>query len=161
MKQTQKEAVYSAVMSVLSEHGVMVREGVTVAKLMNREYRAIVNAILFQGFKQGKIELDTQFANDSDLKTYISGLQSNWLRKDTRLNGGVKYKPANPGSRTGSGDDQLKALRQLLSVTTDVKARAEIQGFIDARTREISASKAPKVNISHLPPALHKYIVRA
>lgn len=169
-KMNQKEAVYSAVMSVLSDNGVQVRPGVAVRKMMTPEFRGIVNAILFQQFKAGKIELETPeiASNDGDLKNYVSGLQSNWLRKDTRLNGGEKYKPTNPGSRTGSGDEQLKALRALLSTRTVASERAEIQAFIDARIASLKAeaaknkpAKVKPINIAHVPTALHKFLVRA
>lgn len=159
-KTTQKEAVFTAVTEVLGDHGITIEPGMNVASVMNREYRAMVNAMLFQGFKESSIELETQFANDSELKAYVSGLQSNWLRKDKRLNGNVKYKPAQAGVRAGQGDAQLKALRQLLSTKIDPSERREIQSYIDARVAQIAAAKQPKVSIdaSVLPPALRKYI---
>ena len=94
MKMTQKEAVFSATVNVVGEF-----EG---AYTPTKEQRAQVNNILFQGFRAETIELDRTY-NDSELKAYVSGLQSNWLRKDSRLNGGIKYVPKNPGSRAGSG----------------------------------------------------------
>jgi len=54
-------------------------------------------------------------ADDAKLRSYCSGLQSNWLRKDTRLNGGVKYVAKNPGSRAGSTDP--KALADAIRAT--------------------------------------------
>ena len=142
----QKEAVYQAVISVTGYNG----EG---ACSPTREQRAQVNMILFEGFRNGKIQLDREFT-DTELKSYVSGLQSNWLRKDTRLNGGVQYQPKNPGSRAGSGDAQLKALKALLSVTSDPADRAEIQGYIDARVAELTKVSAPTIDFSKLPPEL-------
>ena len=158
-KMTQKEAVFQAITNVLKQDGIRFEPGNKVGATMTREHRAAVNSILFQGFKTGDIELETPFANDSDLKSYVSGLQSNWLRKDPRLNGGGKYTPKNVGSRAGQGDTKLKALRQLLSTQTDPKAKSEIQGYIDQRMAEIRASKKPAVTIdvNALPSALRKY----
>lgn len=148
-KVSQKEAVYSAVCTV---------KGATefsVAVEMTREERSMVNQILFEGFRSGKIELESEF-DDSALKAYVSGLQSNWLRKDKRLNGGVAYVAKNPGSRAGSSDAQLKALRTLMSTLTTSEDRAEVQKHIDGRLAEIAATKKPqsKINVEHLPAEL-------
>lgn len=147
MKMTQKEAVFQAVCNVTGHTG----EGQVV---ISKEQRAQVNAILFEGFRAGSIELDREYT-DSDLKSYVSGLQSNWLRKDKRLNGGTQYVAKNPGSRAGSTDPQLKAMRALLSTLTDESERAEVQGYIDAKVAEINATKQAKtVDFSALPADL-------
>lgn len=140
-KQTQKEAVFQAVKNVVGE-----QDG---AYTPTKEQRAQVNNILFDGFRNGTIELDKSEISDSDLKSYVSGLQSNWLRKDKRLNGGTMYVAKNPGSRAGSGDASLKAMRTLLNSLTVESERAEVQGYIDARLAEISASKAKTVTIDY------------
>lgn len=155
MKSTQKEAVFSAVVNVLNEEGIAITEGQAV--VMTKELRAQVNTILFSGFRAGEIELEDESEfSDSDLKGYVSGLQSNWLRKDKRLNGGTQYVAKNPGSRAGSGDAALKAMRTLLSTVTTEADKQEIQGYIDARVSEIQVSKAKSVtiDISFLPAAL-------
>lgn len=157
-KLSQKEAVYNAVTSVLSENNISVSEGTDVSTVMTRELRSQVNQVLFEGFRSGSVELDREF-NDSDLKAYVSGLQSNWLRKDKRLNGGAKYSAKNPGSRIGSSDPSLKAMRALLTTLTTESDRAEVQAAIDTRVSEIQASKVKKVTIdtSVLPAELAKF----
>jgi len=120
----------------------------------SKEQRAQVNAILFEGFKTNKIAYDGSVPADSELKAYVSGLQSNWLRKDKRLNGGIAYQAKNPGSRVGSTDAQVKAMRQLLSTKTDPTDRAEIQSFIDKRLAEIKPSKTVEINVDDLPADL-------
>lgn len=143
----QKEAVYTAVVNVTGFNG----DGAVV---ISKEERAQVNAILFEGFRAGNITIDKEF-NDADLKKYISGLTSNWLRKDTRLNGGTAYIAKNPGSRAGSGDAQLKAMRALLSTLSSDSDKAEVQKHIDARVSEIAATKVTKViDYSALPADL-------
>lgn len=158
-KLSQKEAVYNAVTSVLSENNISVSEGTDVSTLMTRELRSQVNQVLFEGFRSGSVELDREF-NDSDLKAYVSGLQSNWLRKDKRLNGGAKYSAKNPGSRIGSSDPQLKAMRALLTTLSSESDRAEVQSAIDTRVSEIQASKVKKVTIDTepLPADLAKFV---
>lgn len=143
MKMTQKEAVFTAMTSVFE---VSEFEGpVTPSK----EQRASVNQILFEGFRAGKIELEREY-DDSGLKAYVSGLQSNWLRKDKRLNGGVAYVAKNPGSRAGSTDPQIKACRLLLATKTDPTERAEIQAFIDQRISQIKPTKSVELTAEHV-----------
>jgi Zn-dependent oligopeptidase len=139
-KMTQRAAVYAALLSVF---GVTEFEGpVTPTK----EQRAQVNQILFAGFRKGTIELSAdKNYSDSELKAYVSGLQSNWLRKDKRLNGGVTYVAKNPGSRAGVGDETVKNMKMLRDTQTDPVKRAEIQKFIDARVAEIKPSKSKEL----------------
>jgi hypothetical protein len=153
---TQKEAVFAAVSSVISENNITVNESESHSTHMNRELRAQVTNILVEGFNGGTIALDKTFSSEAELRTYCSGLTSNWLRKDARLNGGVKYKAKNPGSRVGHSDVQLKAMRALLSTKTDPSERAEIQSFIDARVSEIKVSHKPTkmIDFSALPAEL-------
>ena len=142
----QKEATYNAICAVTGHTG----EGEVQ---ISKEQRAQVNMILFEGFRAGKIQLDREFT-DPELKQYVSGLQSNWLRKDSRLNGGVKYAAKNPGSRAGSGDPSLKALRALFSTLTTDTDKQEVQGYIDARVAELNVAKAPTIDFSVLPADL-------
>jgi len=141
----QKEATYAAIINVCGEQDSVYTP--------TKEQRAQVNAILFEGFRAGTIELDREF-DDKGLRTYVSGLQSNWLRKDNRLNGGVKYEAKNPGSRAGSGDPQLTALKALMSTLTVEAERAEVQVHINARTAEITKAKVVTIDFSKLPPEL-------
>jgi hypothetical protein len=154
-KITQKEAVFAAVSTVLSNAGVTVADGESAKQHMTKELRAQVNQILFAGFRANEVELDGE-KTDAELKQYVSGLQSNWLNKDKRLNGNVTYVAKNPGSRTGISDSQVKALRGLLSQTEDAAERMEIQGYLDARLAEIGVKKAKKAEIdfSALPAEL-------
>lgn len=149
-KMTQREAVFQAISNVMGEQDV--------AYNPTKEQRAQVNAILFQGFKEGKIAYDGDLPVDAVLKTYVSGLQSNWLRKDKRLNGGVQYVAKNPGSRTGSTDAGVKAMRVLLATKTDPTDRAEIQSFIDKRLAEIKPTKKVELDVNSLPEGLRHLV---
>ena len=145
-KLTQREAVFQALQNIC---------GVSdEAYEPSKEQRASVNQVLFDGFRAGTIELSREYT-DPQLKAYVSGLQSNWLRKDKRLNGNTAYVPKNPGSRTGSTDPQVKAMRALLASKTDPTERSEIQTFIDKRVSEIKpAKKAAEINFNDLPAEL-------
>lgn len=145
----QKDAVFQAVCAIT---GMTEFDGPVS---LTSEQRAQVNNVVCEGFKALTVDLDRSFT-DAELKKYTSGLISNWLRRDTRLNGGTKYQAKNPGSRAGSSDPQLKAMRALLSTVTSDEDKAEIQSHIDARVAEIGAAKvqAKPIDYSALPADL-------
>jgi len=156
MKVNQKTAVFQAILMVLESKGIEFTEGDNVAEHMSKENRAAVNLILFQGFRAGEIELDREYS-DTDLKAYVSGLQSNWIRKDKRLNGNTTYVAKNPGSRVGSGDTQLKNMKLLLqTLTPGTDDYAEVEACINARTAEVAAAKQKSITVdfSALPAHL-------
>ena len=159
-QQSQKEAVFSAITSVTKEAGMSIAEGTDFSTVLTREHRAQITSILVEGFNAGSIALDKSFEDESKLRTYCSGLTSNWLRKDKRLNGGMKYVAKNPGSRVGSADPQLKAMRVLLSTQEDPVKKAEIQSFIDARVAAVKAAKKPAktINAADLPAELQHFL---
>jgi hypothetical protein len=111
-----------------------------------------------EGFKTNVIAYDGDIPSETLLKSYVSGLQSNWLRKDKRLNGGVQYVAKNPGSRTGSTDAQVKAMRVLLATKVDPADRAEIQSFIDKRLAEIKPTKTVAIDVNALPEGLRHLV---
>ena len=151
MSMTQKAAVFQAVINVMGEQDS--------AYMPSKEERAQVNNILFEGFKAGEITYDGASPEEKELRSYVSGLQSNWLRKDKRLNGNVAYVAKNPGTRTGSTDAQVKAMRILLSTKTDATERSEIQTFIDKRLSELKPAKAAEtLDVNALPEALRKFV---
>lgn len=144
-KMKQKDAVKQALINVCGN--------VDGAFSPTKEQRAQVNQILFEGFKAGSIELSKEYT-DAELKSYVSGLQSNWLRKDKELNGGVAYVAKNPGSRTGNTDPQVKAMRGLLATKTDPSERADIEAYISKRLAEIKPTKTVTINVADLPAEL-------
>lgn len=158
-RQTQKEAVFNAVTNVLAEAGISINEGEDFGPHLTRELRAQVTGVLAEGFNNGTISLDKTFEDEAALRTYCSGVTSNWLRKDKRLNGGVKYIAKNPGSRVGSGDASLKAMRLLLSTVSSDSDRVEIQAAIDARVSEIKVSRRPAavIDADALPESLRRF----
>lgn len=147
----QKDAVFNAVVTVrgTSEFSSAVE--------LTKEERSAVQASLVTGFQSGQIAYQGDATDAAKLGSYVSGLVSNWLRKDKRLNGNVSYVAKNPGTRTGSGDESLKAMRTLLSATTDEDARLEIQSEIDRRISELKPKKV--INVDALPESLRHLAV--
>lgn len=145
----QKDAVFNAVVAVrgASEFSSAVE--------LTKEERSAVQASLVAGFQSGSIAFQGDATHSTKLTSYVSGLVSNWLRKDKRLNGNVSYIAKNPGTRTGAGDESLKAMRTLLGATTDDSARTEIQAEIDKRIGELKPRKV--INVDALPESLRQY----
>jgi hypothetical protein len=156
-KLSQKEAVFTAITSVFGEFSIPV-EG-NVGETITKEQRSMVNAILVEGFSKGEIELSKTF-DDKGLKKYASGLTSNWLKKDLRLNGGIKHTAKNPGSRTGSSDPELKSLTALYSTLETDEEKTEVMGYITARKQTLTAAKAPVIDYSVLPAELQAKFIK-
>ena len=143
----QREAVYSAVVAVIGEVSGKVE--------LTKEQKDEVHSLLLEQFSSGGVEIKGSRTPEY-FKKYIPGLVNNWLRKDTRLNGGEKYAAKNPGSRTGSGDEQMKAMRALLSATTDASARAEIEAAIATRKEQLKPRV--EINAAALPESLRRFV---
>jgi hypothetical protein len=159
----QRQATVTVLMSVLSERGVEYElNGETpISEVLTKSDKDKAVNIICQGFLSGQIEMSQEgkskyFSDPSELKKYTVGLVNNWIRKATEFNSGNKYEIKNKGSRAGSGDEQLKALRELLKITTDEEVRGEIQQAINERMEEIK----PKVeiNVSALPSHLRHLV---
>lgn len=139
----QKEAVYNAVAATAT---------ITNSKVsLTKEERLKVVDILVDGFDKGIIELSSK---QDDIKKYTTGLLNNWLRKDTRLNGGDKYEAKNPGSRSGSSDPVVKNLRLLLKTEITAEQKAKVQQALDARIEATKSSKQAQPDLTVLPKEL-------
>jgi len=165
MSINQKSAVYVAVCNVLAERGIGFDDGMNAKELLGTDGVKQVKEIVCLGLIQGEVEMTTdsrvKYSTPEAMKEYTSGLVSNHLRKDTRLNGGEKYVPANPGSRTGSSDEVIKELKKLRAVQADnADAVAMIDEAIAARTAELALEKAKtvEIDVSKLPESL-KHLV--
>lgn len=143
----QKEAVFNAICAVRGTTSF------TDPVELTKEERQEISTSLLADFRAGNIEYSGD-VNDPKLSAYVSGLISNWLRKDRRLNGNTTYVPANPGSRVGSGDESIKAMKSLLNATDDEEAREEIQAAIDARLAELRPKPKVEINVDALPESL-------
>jgi hypothetical protein len=162
---SQREATVNAILSVLKDRGVNYELGGTtpVISILTSEDKKKVQTILATGFNKGEIQLSTEaqakyVGNTSEMNKYVSGLINNWVRKYPDFNGKDKYTPKNPGSRQGTSDDSVKAMRQLLKVTTSVEAKEEIEAAIAARLAEIKPASKVEINIDALPENLRHLV---
>ena len=160
-KVNQKTAVVNTILALLEDRGVDYVMGgeVIMNDILEPTDKEKIKSVLFTMFRANEVEYKESFQakvdDDSELKKYISGLLNNWVRKNKDFNAGQVYKAKNPGSRAGSTDPSIKAMRQLLSVTPDENAKLAIQTAIDAKLAEIKASKQTvTINIDAIPEEL-------
>ena len=134
----QKEGVFQAVVGLVGD--------VDGAVQLDREQKRELISILAGQLEAGDIEVsEAKRAKCTEAKhwrDYASNILNNWTRKDTRLNGGERYVAKNPGSRAGSGDDQVRELRKLKSTMTNPDHIAKVDQAIAERIAELKAEKA-------------------
>ncbi len=147
----QRKATVAAIVSVLADRGVAYEfDGpVSAADMMTSADKEKTVDIICKGFMSGEVEMSDEgktkyFTQPTELRKYVVGLVNNWLRKAPELNGGQKYQVKNPGSRAGSGNETIKALKQLLTITDDQDARRAIEAEIASQLETIK----PKVEIN-------------
>lgn len=147
---SQKQGVYNAVQAFCEENELHFEDGMHFNP--TKEQRSEIVHMVAGAMEAGEIQLSSDAASKYDtpekLKSYCNGLVSNWLRKDTRLNGGEKYEIKNPGSRAGSGDQVIKELRKLKKTLTDAEQIAAVEEEIEKRLASIQAEKAKSVEIN-------------
>lgn len=134
----QKEAVFQVVRDI--RRGAVDTD---VPVVLTKQEKALASQKLFEGFKRGRVAYNHEMPSDDKLLLYISGLVSNWLRKDKRLNGQKNYVPRRPGARAAmpmSTDNidqqQLEALRTLAGG----QPGEEVQVFVIKRPASVVAS---------------------
>lgn len=161
-KFSQKECVFMAVHAFLEENNrIGELDSMQGPSLSKTDKNTIVGMVCAaRNIMDISPEADAKFNTEQKFKTYAIGLVNNWLRKDTRLNGGEKYVTKNPGSRAGIGDPAIKALRNLRSTLTNPEHLAQIDAEIEKRAAEIQAEKAKTVaiNIEALPEAFRHLV---
>lgn len=146
MSMNQRESVYQATMNVLADAGIAFDDGQNVEDVVTKDLRKTVIAVVTASIISGETEMTSEgrakYSDEQKMRNYTSGLVSNWFRKDKRLNGGVKHEIKNPGSRAGSGDEQLKALKALRTAKADdAEAVKVIDAAIAERRAEVGTKK--------------------
>jgi len=145
----QNDAVFGACVIVLGQ------DGFDSAVELTKEQRSVVVGMVTDGIMSGQVDFSAEARAKHDteakVKTYVGGMVSNHLRKDKRLNGGEKYEAKAPGSRAGSGDEQLKALKALKATLTEASDIASVDAAIETRLAEITVKKTVAININALP----------
>jgi hypothetical protein len=148
MARNQRECVYVTTMNVLADAGVNFDDGQAdgvkplVTDAMLKSIVGICALSILSGETEMTAEGRAKYTDEKKMRVYASGLVNNWFRKDKRLNGGVKHEAANPGSRAGSGDEQLKALKAFRATKTDAAELKLIDEAIATRKAEIAQTKA-------------------
>ena len=165
MAQNQREATFNAIITVLSNSGASFQSGSDVKSVITSEHKKKVKDILVTDFKSGNIDYTDDFAktkltSSTELSKYCSGLISNWIKKDPRLNGNTKYQVLNKGSRVGQGDSQVKELRKLLKATTGTDAENEVAEALNARLATVKSDKKPvsNIDVNSLPENLRHLV---
>lgn len=155
---SQKEAVFNAIVELFGHDGQSAFEA-------TKEQRAQIIEMVTTGISNGTVEFSAdakaKYDTEAKVKGYVSGMVSNWLRKDTRLNGGEKYVTKNPGSRAGAGDEVLKNLKAFKTTLGDDEAAiAAVDAEIEKRQAFLKSQKQKevKINIDLLPEEL-KHLV--
>ena len=152
----QNDAVFQAVCGVLNTTGF---DG---AVNLSKDQRESVISMVSEGIIAGTVDFSAEAKAKHDtpakVKMYTTGMVSNHLRKDKRLNGGEKYEIKNPGSRAGSGDPALKALKALRTTITDEEQIKLIDEAIEARTAELTVTKKVTIDPEALPEHLRHLI---
>lgn len=163
MSTSQKQAIFNAVAVLFPKYEL--KGEVCLKDVMTTEQKKEFRTIIFNGFKAGEINMSEEASakylngDDSALQKYVTGLVDNWVRKTPEFNnmfpesGGV-YRAKNPGSRAGSGDEQIRALRALKKTVTDSTVLAEIEDSIKSRLAEIKPAQTVEINVDALPEHL-------
>ncbi|CAB4125643.1 hypothetical protein UFOVP53_189 [uncultured Caudovirales phage] len=162
---SQREATVNTILSVLEERGETFELGgsINVSDVLTAEDKKKVQTILAAGFNKGEIALSedakTKYVgNTSEMNKYVSGLINNWVRKFPDFNAGAKYEAKNPGSRQGTGDEQVREMKKLLTATSDEASKVLIQEAIDARLAEIKPVSKVTINVDALPDFLRHLV---
>lgn len=145
----QKTAVYAAVVAHCE---------ITNNKAEVGDNKSLIINALIEGFEANAIELSekarTKYIGDRKaLKSYVGGLLNNWLRKDTRLNGGDKYVTKKPGSRAGASDEVIKNLKALAATLEGDQLEA-VNEAIEKRKAEIKTTKTVEIDYDLIPQSL-------
>lgn len=147
----QKKAVYNAVVSLYRDNNRVFEDGNQV-DLTTDERKTVIHMIT-QGLQNGSITMSDKakerYNTPKKMHNYATGLVSDRLRKDKRLNGNTKYEIQKPGSRAGAGDSVVKELREYKKRhCTTAEQRAEADAAIERRLTEIRAENLQNTNVN-------------
>lgn len=161
-KYSQKETVYIAISSFLKENDRVFDDGDKVE--LSAEDRKTIVTMIVTAIDVGGMEFSPEAMAKHDtpekIRNYSTGLLSNWMRKDSRLNGGMKHSIKNPGSRVGQDDSVIKSLKSLRKVLTSQKEIDTVDAEIEVRMEYLKSQKNSNVLINKdVIPAHLLYLV--
>jgi len=155
LKLNQKEAVYSAIATYMSSKK---RPMLSDSKIeLDSDDRKTIVTMLIAAIHDGGIEFSVESIGKYDtpekMRNYSTGLLSNWVRKDPRLNGGEKHAIKNPGARLGHKDEILKNLKELKKALINKKEIAAVDKEIQNRINELQNEKRSliPIDIKNIP----------
>ena len=151
---SQKDAVFNAIKSLLNDKGISLSD--TEPVKLSLEERKIVVSILIESVIDGSMvmsaEAVSKFHTPEKLRNYVTSLLSNWLRKDARLNGGLKQ---NKTLLKKNGNTAIiKKLKKLKSKLTNPLEIVKVQKEIDLKLQE----NLVHINMDLIPKHL-KYLL--
>jgi hypothetical protein len=155
----QRLATTSTLLAVLQERGVEYEQSgpKPISDFLTEADIKTTQQTLCAMFRAGQVDMSAEakvkYQDDKELKKYVSGLVSNWIRKAPEFNCDKAYVPKNPGSRAGQGDSQIKEMKKLLAATTDAETKKVIEQHIAARQEEIKPVETG-VDFDKIPEAL-------
>ena len=162
MSYNQKESVYAAVTEFLKEQNLPFVDGQKVE--LSKDQRKTVIEMVSQAALAGEMVMSADAKSKYNtielMRGYCNGLLSNWLAKDTRLNGGSKHVITSPGSRAGQGDEVIRNLKNLREQLTESDHISAVDAKIQERFNELATAKAPqkKVDLNYIPESIrHLY----
>lgn len=164
----QSEAVITTVLAVLTERNVEYVMGgeIPITDVLTKKDKLDVKSCVLSMFQNKEVGFSNQEVHDrhnateATLKKYVDGLCDNHIRKTKDFHCGQAYKIKNPGSRSGNSDPQIKALKALLTQTSDTDQTAQINEAITDRQAVIAVEKAKSVviDVDALPDHLKAFV---
>lgn len=162
---TQVQAVIAVVAAYALENNIEFTQGSTDARsFINEEQIVSFTDLITSQIENGDVVFSEnakqKYSTLDKVKGYVKGMIKNHLNRSLKLNGGNPYVPANPGSRTGQSNPEVKNLRacinKLKSEGASEEVVAQFENALSLKIEEIKESKKPQVEIdsSLLSPEL-------
>jgi hypothetical protein len=154
----QVDAVVSAVKEVLGDAFI---PGVKVE--LSKDQRSKVIDMVCAGLTEGTVQFSeaakAKHSQAGTIRTYASGLTTNWLNKSKELNGNIEYAPINPGSR--SNPELKQASKQAIELKAHLESVGQDSTAVTAYIAALEAAKPTKsktLDVSALPPELQALV---
>jgi hypothetical protein len=138
-EESQKQVVYNAIVAFLQENGLSLENN--RAELTKSDRKTIVTMIataLDSGDMPFSATARAKHDTPTKIRNYSTGLLSNWLRKDNRINGGAKHKIKNPGSKANQDDEVLKDLKSIRKLLSNKKEIQAVDNEIALRMKQLN-----------------------
>lgn len=156
---SQKECVFATIEEFFTNNGLTLPNKVSLSL---SDKKLIVEALTDKamlGCMSLEPESKAKYHSRDLMLGYCTKLLNNWLRKDIRLNGGVKFFIKNPGSKAGTSDPQIKQLKEIKSKIIDATYTKAIDEQINIRLSKLNNNKKFKsINKDLLPEEIQSLI---